>query len=175
MVCLTGRVSPVPESPGLREFAQQVHDRRSVTRVHRLRPLDCAAIIALSAMLAVPCALRADDSPGLNVEAAATVDSNVTRSRGADKLSDTVLGVKVSKSLTVPISSNTRLTVLGAVGAERFDRYTGLSRVFLDVNGEYQYRPSGAFDAPTFGVFFNSTVEQYQSTLRDGPVDGAAP
>lgn len=112
--------------------------------------------------------LRAEDSPGLNVEAAVTADSNVTRSRGADKLSDVALGVSLAKAHLLPLSANTRLAVLATAGAERFGRFSGLSRAYLGVNGEFQYRPSGEFDAPTFGVFVDSRLERYQSTLRDG-------
>ena len=133
-----------------------------------MRRLRRAAILASIALLGAPCALHAEDSLGLRVEGTVSADSNVTRSRGADKLSDIAYGISVAKTYMVPLSANTRLTVLGTAGMERFDRYHGLSRIYLDVNGEIQYRSSGEFDAPTFGVFLRSTVEQYQSRLRDG-------
>jgi hypothetical protein len=113
--------------------------------------------------------LHADEEPlGLRVEATATADNNVTRSKGADKLGDTALGVGVSKSLVVPLSEYVRLTVLGTAGADRFSKYSGLSKVYAGANAEFQYRPSGEFDAPTFGVFADGRTEQYQSKLRDG-------
>jgi len=139
-----------------------------VTRFRRLRTSCSAAIVASVALLGGSGALHADDSLGLRVEATATADNNVTRSKGADKLSDKSLGVGVSKSFVVPVSEYTRLSVLGTVGLERFARYAGLSKAYAGVNGEFQIRPSRDFDAPTFGLFADGRREQYRSNLRDG-------
>lgn len=125
--------------------------------------------VVLLGILCAPAALLADEPLGLRVEAAVISDNNVSRSRGAgDKLSDVFYGINIAKSHIVPLSEHTRLSLLGSAGAEKFNRHTGLSRVFAGVDGEFQYRPSGEFDAPTFGVFGGGTVEQYESDLRDG-------
>ena len=116
-----------------------------------------------------PLVVHADeDSLGLLIEGSFNGDSNVTRSRGADKLSDRSLGLRVTKNHVIPHTDNARLALSGFAALDGFDRYRGLSNVAAGVQGEYQYRASGEFSAPTFGVFARATVEAYDSYLRDG-------
>lgn len=133
------------------------------------RPCHMPVAVVLLAILCAPSALLANQPLDLRVETAVTADNNVSRSRGAgNRLSDVSYGINIGKSHIIPLSEHTRLSLLGSVGAERFIRYTGLSKVFAGVNAEFQYRPSAEFDAPTFGVFGRGTAEQYESSLRDG-------
>ena len=132
-------------------------------------PCQIPVAVVLLAILCAPGALLANEPLELRVEMAVTADNNVSRSRGTgNKLADVSYGINIGKSQIIPLSEHTRLSLLGSAGAERFIRYTGLSKVFAGVNGEIQYRPSAEFDAPTFGVFGRGTAEQYQSSLRDG-------
>lgn len=115
---------------------------------------------------------RADtshDDNDVQVDAGLTADDNVTRAKdGADKLSDSAVSVNVSLSRVVAVSDQSRLVWTGSIGAERFQNYRGLSRLGLTVEGEYQYRESSEFDAPTLGVFAKFTAEDFDSDLRDG-------
>lgn len=115
--------------------------------------------------------LLADEAEALDirVEASVTYDSNIARSRGAGNvLSDVIYNVNAGKNFIFPLTENLRATVLGTAGYEGFHRYSGLSRFFLGVDGELQYRPSGEFAAPTFGLFGRAAVDYYDSVLRDG-------
>lgn len=103
----------------------------------------------------------------LSLEAALILDNNVTRSR-SERLSDRSVSVNVGKSYLFPLSAHTRLSVVGSAGTERFGNHDGLSRLFVGIQGEYQYRPSGAFDAPTIGIFGRAFADAYESNLRDG-------
>jgi hypothetical protein len=130
-----------------------------------------AATAVLLGALCSPAALLADESLDVRIEATFTADNNVTRAHAAaDKLSDRSFGVTLNKSFEFPIpdSPHTRLLVSGSLGSETFQTYKGLSRIFLGVQGELQYRPSAEFDAPTFAAFVRSSRDEYESTLRDG-------
>jgi hypothetical protein len=102
------------------------------------------------------------------VEASLTADDNVTRAGGSDALRDTILGVKASKGLTLPVSQRTRAIVQGFVGGEKFQKYDGLSHNFFGGQADFQFRSSGEFGAATYSAFARSQAEYFQSTLRDG-------
>lgn len=115
--------------------------------------------------------LLADEAEALDirVEGSVTYDNNIARSRGTGNvLSDVIYNINAGKNFIFPLTENVRATVLGTAGYEGFSRYSGLSRFFLGVEGELQYRPSGEFAAPTFGLFGRSAVDFYDSDLRDG-------
>jgi hypothetical protein len=102
------------------------------------------------------------------VEASLTSDDNVTRAGGADALRDSILGVRASKGLTLPVSSRTRAIVQGFLGGEKFHTYDGLSHNFIGGQADFQFRSSGEFGAATYSAFLRTQAEYYQSTLRDG-------
>ncbi len=105
----------------------------------------------------------------IQVDAGFMVDDNVTRAKaGPDKMSDNIYSVNVSKSEVYQLSENSRFVLSGAVGGERFQNFNGLSRISAGMEGEYQYRGSSEFDAPTIGLFGKITAERYQSYLRNG-------
>jgi hypothetical protein len=139
--------------------------------ISAMRTALCAFSRAAASVLFVlflPSPLVAQDSLDLRMEASITADDNVTRSRGADKLGDTIYAVNVGKTWWFPATERTRWKVVGTGGVEAFQRYSGLSRAFVGVEGEWQYRPTGQFSAPTFGLFARAFVDSYQSDLRDG-------
>ena len=106
--------------------------------------------------------------PLIRVEASYTADSNVNRASADEALRDYALGLRASASSAIAVSTRTRAIVQGFAGTERFHTYTGLSRNFIGVQGDYQYRASGEFGAPTWGAFVRTQADSYESTLRDG-------
>jgi uncharacterized protein with beta-barrel porin domain len=110
-----------------------------------------------------------DDENEWQLDAAYVHDDNVTRAKdGADKLFDSAYSVNLGKTLEFPLSEHSRLLLGGTVGGERFQNFNGLSRLVATLEGEYQYRASSEFDAPTLGLFGRLSAEAYQSDLRDG-------
>ncbi len=60
------------------------------------------------------------------------------------------------------------MSVQGFAGTQRFSTYTGLSNNFIGTQGDFFFRTSGEFGAPTYGAFARTAKEDYESTLRDG-------
>jgi hypothetical protein len=109
------------------------------------------------------------ERPDFRIDAGYTHDDNVSRAdRSRDRLSDQIYSLKLSTSLNVPLGSNTRLRLDGFLGGEKFNTYTDLGRVSGGGQAEFQYRSSGNFGAPIFGVFARASAERFQSDLRDG-------
>src|SRR5712691_4447330 len=105
---------------------------------------------------------------GFRAEASYTSDSNVTRAPAGDALRDGILGVRVSAGGAIPLSTRTRVSVQGFAGIQKFSTYTGLSNNFIGTQGDFFFRTSGEFGAPTYGAFARTAKEEYESTLRDG-------
>jgi len=127
-----------------------------------------AALAALAGASALAGAADPAESPGFRVDASYTWDNNVNRGTAADTLKDRALGVRAAVSGAVPVSTRTRAIVQGFAGTERFQTYNGLSRNFIGVQGDFQYRAGGEFGRATYGVFYRFQAEDYESTLRDG-------
>ncbi|MGB7542792.1 MAG: hypothetical protein WBM28_12350 [Burkholderiales bacterium] len=124
---------------------------------------------ALAVLAGVPGFAFAAGPLGIGVEASYMTDDNVTRAKGSgDALSDAALGVRITKGLPVPVSEHTRAIFQGFAGTEKFHTYTGLSHNFFGAQGEFQYRASGEFGAPTYAAFVRSALDAYESNLRDG-------
>ncbi len=105
----------------------------------------------------------------VQVDAGFMFDDNVTRAKaGPDKMFDSIYSVNIGKSEAFEWTPNSRFLLSGTVGGERFQNFNGLSRITAGVDGEYQYRESSEFDAPTWGLFGKLSVERFQSDLRDG-------
>ncbi|HKB62996.1 MAG TPA: hypothetical protein VKD03_09005, partial [Burkholderiales bacterium] len=105
---------------------------------------------------------------GFRAEASYTSDDNVTRAPAGDALHDRILGVRGSAGGVIPLSTRTRVSVQGFAGTQRFSTYTGLSNNFIGTQGDFFFRTSGEFGAPTYGAFARTAKEDYESTLRDG-------
>jgi hypothetical protein len=105
----------------------------------------------------------------LQIDFGYTYDDNVTRSRAADEiLADQLLGLDASAGGTLRINDNARVVVTGMLNGEKFKTYNGLSNLSGGLQAEFQYRPSAAFDAVTFGAFARGWLDNYVSHLRDG-------
>lgn len=111
---------------------------------------------------------RADKPLGLGIEASITADDNVTRGYGdGNVLADKVVGVNVNHNFHYTVSRHTRLVLLSFASFNRYFEYTGLSHYSVGIQGEYQYRTSGSFYAPTFALGLRGSAEEYQSEVRD--------
>jgi hypothetical protein len=95
---------------------------------------------------------------------------NVTRAPDSTslRLSDHIYSVAVTKTAASPLTRHTRLLFSGFVNGEKFYTYTGLDRASVGVRAEMQYRTSGDFSAPTFGLFARAVYDEYSSNLRRG-------
>lgn len=110
-----------------------------------------------------------DHALDIRVDVGFTYDNNVSRGRAADeKLSDQSLSLNVSKSRTFPLAATTRVVLDGVVGGEAFHHYSGLGRIFGEIQGELQYRRSAEFHMPTLALFARATAEGFRSRLREG-------
>src|SRR4026209_1170212 len=115
------------------------------------RPRLCLAVFCLGALCTPAHAAGGAPSP-VRIEIGYTADDNVNR--GADtkqKLSDDIFSASLSQSAIFPLTDRTRVVVTGLLTAEKLRRLVGLDRISLGIQGEFQYRTSGEFFAPTFG------------------------
>lgn len=124
---------------------------------------------AAAAPTSAPTSASPSAAPRFQIEASVTHDDNLTRGRSAAaKRSDQAYAVQLSRDASFTISPTTRLTLSGSVGGEAFGRYDKLGRVFGEGQAAVEYRASGGFSAPTFGLFARATGDAYRSTLRSG-------
>jgi outer membrane autotransporter protein len=105
----------------------------------------------------------------VHVEAAHTWDSNVNRARDAgDKLADRSYSLNVGTSRTIALGTNTRLVAAGFLSGEKFVRHPGLDRFSAGAQGELQYRASGEFGVPIFGLLARVSFDEHAGQLRSG-------
>ena len=106
----------------------------------------------------------------INVDAGYAWDDNVSRGRiGEEKKGDSIFSLGLNQTRTFSLNSNMRAVVTGLASGEKLDRYQGLGRFSAGVQGEVQYRTSGAFDAYTFAFVGRALYERFESSLRTGP------
>ncbi|MBI3530044.1 MAG: hypothetical protein HY067_19020 [Betaproteobacteria bacterium] len=98
----------------------------------------------------------------------ATYDDNISRARKDDKLYDSFGTLNLGASLPWQLSGTSRLVLNANVGGEKFKRYSGLDRLYANLQGELQYRNSGRFSEPIWGIFVRQGEDWYDSNLRDG-------
>lgn len=105
----------------------------------------------------------------VRIEAGYAWDDNLTRARDAvDQLSDHIYSLNVTKSTNFPLTTHTRVLVSGFLSGDKLYTYSGLDRLSGGGQAEFQYRTSGEFDAPTFGIFGRALIDEYNSALRSG-------
>lgn len=105
----------------------------------------------------------------LQVDAGYMWDDNLSRAGdAADRRSDHVYSLGVSRSTVVPLTDHLQAVLAAFLEGDKPYTYDGLDRLALGVRGELQYRPSAAFNAPTFGLFIRALHDEYQSALRTG-------
>ncbi len=105
----------------------------------------------------------------VRVEAGYAWDDNLTRARdAADQLSDHIYSLNVSKSAIFPVTTHTRVLATGFLSGDQLYTYSGLDRFSAGGQAEFQYRISGMFGAPTFGIFGRALIDDYNSGIRSG-------
>jgi outer membrane autotransporter protein len=105
----------------------------------------------------------------LQVDAGFMYDDNVSRAQlAADELADESFSANARLSHVFPLTRTVRAVGSVVLGGEAFRKYNGLSRATAGVEGELQYRSSGAWSAPTWALFANANGDAYESHLRDG-------
>lgn len=133
-----------------------------------------AGLLVTQGLLAFPAARATEadaveKAPRYELEASVTHDRNLTRGRVAgEKRSDEAYGLQVSREWVVPLSSTRRIMLTGTIGGETFGNHRRLGRGFGEGQATLEYRASGEFSAPTFGVFARAAGDAYRSTLRSG-------
>lgn len=114
----------------------------------------------------VPVRLR--DNP-VRVEAGYQNFQNLNRALlSEDELSDNAFVVNVRKAFTHTISPNKRFVLSGDLGARNMLENQGLDRFSAGALGEFQYRTSARFAAPTFTLLAGAALDAYESDLRSG-------
>jgi len=134
-------------------------------------PASWACFVVTGALAAISAPATAADpaaTPGLRVDASYNWDNNINRGTAADTVKDWSLGVRAAVSGVLPVSTHTRAIVQAFGGTERFRTYNGLSKNFIGVQGDFQYRAGGEFGRATYGAFYRIQGEDYESKLRDG-------
>ncbi len=128
-----------------------------------------------SGLVAVAClaccsstALAELDDIRFRLTADATYDDNVSRAREDDKFHDTLSTLNLGAGLPLRLSGTTRLVLSANAGGEHADRFDGLGRYYADAQAEVQYRSSGQFAEPIWGIFVKQAADRYRSELRDG-------
>jgi|SRR5579859_667981 len=126
-------------------------------------------LAAMACALAwAPCAFAALDDIRFRLNTDATYDDNVTRARKDDKLHDSFGTLNLGANLPLELTSKSRLVLNANVGGEKFKLYSGLNRSYANFQGEFQYRSSGQFTEPIWGIFVRQGQDWYESDLRDG-------
>jgi len=134
---------------------------RNTTLAARLA-LPYAALLLATGPIAQADAFTAD------AEATYTSDSNVTRAQYVGDIQrDQFLSVTAALNYLQWLNPNHRLVYRGFVRAENYRKYDKLSNTTAGLDLAWQYRESGAFTAPLYGVFAKAAIDEYKSTLRD--------
>ena len=129
------------------------------------------SLLSLAGACAVCCLWAPHaEAEGLRVRVGGdiTYDDNVNRGTKRDRLNDGFASLNASATLPLRLTPFTRLLVTGAIGGDKFNRFTGLDRAFAEINGELQYRSSGQYSSPIYAIFVRQSVDWYDSNLRDG-------
>lgn len=135
---------------------------------YKRRAIAAPLSLLAASLLAVSLPSRADIAIGWSTDLGYNADNNVNRGvNGGEKLRDSFWSYGLTAGTKFPITPRTRLVVSAFANGEHFHTYSGLSHVLLGAQGEYQFRLSGRFAAPTFGAYLRAASDSYQSYLRD--------
>lgn len=119
-------------------------------------------------MFWAPAAFADLDELRFRLSSDVTYDDNVSRAPKDDKFHDTFAALNLGASLPWQLWATSRLLLNANIGGEKFKTYSGLDRLYANIQGEFQYRKSGQFSEPIWGVFVRLGEDWYDSTLRDG-------
>jgi hypothetical protein len=118
-------------------------------------------------------ALAQLDDIRFRLSADVTYDDNVSRAREDDKFHDTLSTLNLGAGLPWRLTPTARVVISANLGGEHASRFDGLGRYYADIQAEIQYRRSGLFAEPIWGLFVKQAIDRYESTLRDGYRTGA--
>jgi outer membrane autotransporter protein len=105
----------------------------------------------------------------MQIEAGYRHDDNVNRSaEDNDVQSELVFNTVVSTTSSYRLSNNTRFKLRSSLGFEDAQAHHGLDNISVGMQGDWQYRESGQFGAPTYGLFARLGYEHFDSDLRSG-------
>jgi outer membrane autotransporter protein len=105
----------------------------------------------------------------IQVEAGYRHDDNINRSaEDHDAQSEQVFNTVVSTTNSYKLSDNSRFRVRSSLGLEDAQEHQGLDNISVGVRGEWQYRGSGQFSTPTYGLFGRLGYDHFDSDLRTG-------
>jgi len=119
-------------------------------------------------MFWAPAAFADPDELRFRLGSDVTYDDNVSRAQKDDKFHDTFATLNLGARLPWQLWATSRLVLNANIGGEKFNTYSGLDRLYANIQGEFQYRKSGQFSEPIWGVFVRLGEDWYDSTLRDG-------
>ena len=117
----------------------------SDSRRYMLALLLSSVLLFLSSANATPIETQADIG--------CTYDDNVSRTMPANQLHDFSCGLNLKRPAIIPLAEHARVLANGYLGAELFNRYSGLSRVYGAAQAELQYRSSSEFGTPLYALF----------------------
>lgn len=105
----------------------------------------------------------------VQVSAGIVHNDNLTRDRiEANQLSDQIYRIKLGSRKAFSLNQHSRLILRPYLSSEKLATYYALDKTSIGAKTEYQYRSSGAFDAVTFGLFWDLSYDDYDSNLRSG-------
>lgn len=152
--------------------AARVRSPQSRNRLDTMKSFAATVQAVVVSLCSLPGAIspaNADARFDFGAQAYVTHDDNVTRADGdANVLSDEFLGALATVGTRLLLTENIRLRLVGELGGEAYNEYSGLSFGSAGVRADVQYRASGAFSAPTLTLFGRAAYEEYESELRDG-------
>jgi hypothetical protein len=149
--------------------ARSAQSRNRLDIVKSLTATARVAVVSLCLLSPAIAPAKADARFEFGAQAYVTYDDNVTRAEGdANVLSDEFLGALATVSTRFLLTENIRLRLVGELGGEAYNEYSGLSFGSAGVRADVQYRATGAFSAPTLTLFGRAAYEEYESDLRDG-------
>jgi uncharacterized protein YhjY with autotransporter beta-barrel domain len=105
----------------------------------------------------------------VQISASFVQNDNLNRDRiKINQLSDQIYRIKLGSRKAFSVSQHSRLILRPYLSSEKLATYTALDKTNVGAKTEYQYRASGAFDAITFGLFWDLSYDDYDSKLRSG-------
>lgn len=106
---------------------------------------------------------------GINLDLHFIRDNNVNRSSSTtDAISDGSYQLNLSRSWAGDVYMKTRSVYTLGAGVQKWADVSGLDRLFASIDAKWQYRSSGAFDAPIWSALLGGVFENFNSNLRDG-------
>jgi hypothetical protein len=140
----------------------------------RQQPL-VAAVLALCAILLIPCVALADPTR-LGIDAEYGHDSNVNRAAiGKEERSDDSVSMEAYAARSILLSARSGILLKAAVHATEFFEFQDLSSLGISGRASYRFQPSPGFTSPWIELAGQLDGFKYRdSDIRDGYAASAA-